>query len=92
MTAAHCTEDIDASEMKVHVHRHALYGGADEHECAETLSIAFKHEHPEYNSATVENDIALLRLSQVCPLPHALANRCHLPQPVCLLYLGSNKL
>ena len=73
MTAAHCTKGIAPSRMQVGVHRHA-YGWADngEHECAETVAIAEKHEHPEYNSATFENDITLLRLSQVHPLPHAL--------------------
>ena len=70
MTAAHCTDGIEASRMQVGVHRHA-YGLADngEHDCAETVDIAEKHEHPEYNSVTLENDIALLRLSQVPPLP-----------------------
>ena len=76
MTAAHCTDGISAPFMQVGVHRHA-YGLADngEHDCAETVDIAEKHEHPEYNSVTLENDIALLRLSQVPPLPRALANR-----------------
>eukprot|EP00321_Phaeocystis_globosa_P016558 CAMPEP_0118809406 /NCGR_PEP_ID=MMETSP1162-20130426/251_1 /TAXON_ID=33656 /ORGANISM="Phaeocystis Sp, Strain CCMP2710" /LENGTH=362 /DNA_ID=CAMNT_0006738835 /DNA_START=54 /DNA_END=1138 /DNA_ORIENTATION=+ len=65
MTAAHCTDGISAPFMQVGVHRHA-YGLADngEHDCAETVDIAEKHEHPEYNSVTLENDIALLRLSQ----------------------------
>ena len=80
MTAAHCTKGVAASSMQVGVHRHA-YGWADngEHDCAETVAIAEKHEHPEYNSGTLENDITLLRLSQVHPLPHALANRRRLP-------------
>ena len=68
MTAAHCTEDVDASRMEVRVHRHDIYGGSGEHECAETVKIAEKFEHPDYRGA--ENDIALLRLSQVHPLPH----------------------
>ena len=76
MTAAHCTQGTPAESMQVGVHRHAL-GWADngEHDCAETVDIAEKHEHPEYTSGTLENDIALLRLSQVPPLPRALANR-----------------
>jgi len=65
MTAAHCTEGIAPSSMQVGVHRHA-YGWADngEHDCAETVAIAEKHEHPGYDSGTLENDITLLRLSQ----------------------------
>ena len=80
MTAAHCTKGVAASSMQVGVHRHA-YGWADngEHDCAETVAIAEKHEHPGYDSGTLENDITLLRLSQVHPLPHALANRRRLP-------------
>ena len=69
MTAAHCTENIDASRMQVRVHRHKKYGAGD-HECAETLKIAEKFEHPDYIDFTSGNDIALLRLSQVHPLPH----------------------
>jgi hypothetical protein len=80
MTAAHCTKGVAASSMQVGVHRHA-YGWADngEHDCAETVAIAEKHEHPEYDSGTLENDITLLRLSQVHPLPHALANSRRVP-------------
>ena len=76
MTAAHCTYGISPFSMQVGVHRHA-YGLADngEHDCAETVDIAEKYEHPEYNDLTLENDITLLRLLQVPPLPRALANR-----------------
>ena len=70
MTAAHCTEGIAASVMQVRVHRHAFNDGAGEHFCAETLRIDKKFEHPDYNSDTLENDITLLRLSQVHPTPH----------------------
>ena len=81
MIAAHCTDGVYASEMEVHVHRHALNGGAGEHECAETLKITEKFEHPDYNFYDFSysydhpdyksniNDIALLRLSQVHPTP-----------------------
>ena len=64
VTAAHCTEGIDASNMKVRVYRHRIRGG-DGHECSETLNIDKKFEHPEYDSVWLWNDIALLRLSQV---------------------------
>ena len=60
------------------MHRHDRRD-EDEHSCAETILIAEKFEHSEYNSRTFENDITLLRLSQVHPLPHALANRRRLP-------------
>ena len=70
MTAAHCTEGIAASEMQVLVHRHNKFGAGD-HECSETLKISRKFAHPDYNDIALENDIALLRLSQVHPLPHS---------------------
>ena len=46
------------------MHRHDRRD-EDEHSCAETILIAEKFEHSEYNSRTFENDITLLRLSQV---------------------------
>ena len=81
MTAAHCTENIAASKMKVLVHRHKISKDG-EHECAETVKIAQKFAHPDYNDNTLKNDIALLRLSKVHTTPsHALANRRRLPPP-----------
>ena len=86
MTAAHCTKGHDASVMQVRVHRHDISGGAGEHDCAETLKIAEKFEHPDYSDTTSGNDIALLRLSQVHPLPHTpwqidAASPLHLRSP-----------
>ena len=82
MTAAHCTEGLATSVMQVGVHRHA-YGWADngEHDCAETVAIAEKVEHPDYNyENNYENDISLLRLSQVCNLSLMRpGRRRHLP-------------
>jgi len=63
LTAAHCTYGIQASNMKVHVHRHRTNGG-DGHECAETLNVDKKFEYDEYDDRKLENDVALLRLSQ----------------------------
>ena len=68
VTAAHCTNGIDASNMKVYVYRHRI-GGGDRNECRETLNIDEKFEHPEYDSVWLWNDIALLRLSQVHQTP-----------------------
>ena len=78
MTAAHCTENIDASRMQVRVHRHNKRGAGD-HECAETLKIVEKFEHPDYSDTKSGNDIALLRLSQASAPSYALANRRRLP-------------
>jgi len=48
----------------VRVHRHSTWAGDNEHSCAETIQIAEKFEHPNYNGGTMQNDITLLRLSQ----------------------------
>ena len=64
MTAAHCTQGMDASDMQVRVHRHSRWDNNDEHSCAETISIAETFEHPDYISAGDGDDITLLRLSQ----------------------------
>ena len=75
VTAAHCTEGIKASKMKVYVYRHRAWGG-DGHECTETLNIDKKFEHHEFDKDVwMENDIALLRLSQVCTKPLCRALR-----------------
>jgi len=68
LTAAHCLSDaqgkgIAVSKMKVRVHRHDLKKD-NEHKCAETVKIAKKFEHPDWNDRTSANDIALLRLKQ----------------------------
>ena len=86
LTAAHCLSDaqgkgIAVSKMKVHVHRHNMKKNG-EHNCAETVKIDKKFEHPSWNDRTTTNDIALLRLKQVHTTPsHALANRRRLPLP-----------
>ena len=64
MTAAHCTQGTAASSMEVRVHRHSTWAGDNEHSCAETIQIAEKFEHPNFNGGTMQNDITLLRLSQ----------------------------
>ena len=74
LTAAHCTEGLRASDLVVQF-------GED----ANQLNLAHLHtvdaviEHPQYNSWTIENDIALLELSTaptyadpVMPLPSSI--------------------
>tara|TARA_B100000795_G_scaffold29213_1_gene19300 strand:- start:606 stop:932 length:327 start_codon:yes stop_codon:yes gene_type:complete len=65
LTAAHCTEGADASTIFIGVHRHARsFSVTDEHECAETIAISEKFEHEAYDSRSITNDIALLRLKR----------------------------
>ena len=42
----------------------AANGSAGDTDCAETIDVVEKFDHPSYNDATLENDISLLRLSQ----------------------------
>ena len=64
LTAAHCTEGAAASRMTIGVHRHARRWDDDEHECTETIAISEVLEHKDYETVSLTNDIALLRLSR----------------------------
>ena len=56
LTAAHCTLDVDVSNVYIGVHRHAhSLSDDDEHECAETIVISEKFEHEAYDSTTLRN-------------------------------------
>ena len=61
LTAAHCVADRHENYLSVAVHAHNLFA-QDEHECSETVWVAQKRCHPEYNAWTMESDICLLRL------------------------------
>ena len=50
--------------MTIGVHRHKSSFSDNEHECAETIAISEKIDHPRYDGAQLTNDISLLRLSQ----------------------------
>lgn len=58
LTAAHCTEGATADQIDVVLGRHALSSNA-----GERIRVAEIINHPNYNPDTVNNDIALLRLS-----------------------------
>jgi secreted trypsin-like serine protease len=70
LTAAHCTDGIAAGDMLAGVHRHQGAQGtwwddnAGDTDCAETINIAEKFDHPSYSASTFENDVSLLRLAQ----------------------------
>ncbi len=60
VTAAHCVENIETSNINVVLGNHTLYGSEA---TEQSLSVAESHPHPEYSSVTSDNDIALLKLS-----------------------------
>ena len=68
LTAAHCTDGISAGSMYAGVHRHERTWSDDDDvgdsDCAETIDVAEKFDHPSYSSSTLENDISILRLQQ----------------------------
>uniref|UniRef100_A0AAY5KVR6 Peptidase S1 domain-containing protein n=1 Tax=Esox lucius TaxID=8010 RepID=A0AAY5KVR6_ESOLU len=76
LTAAHCFDSSDPRYWKVLFGLHTLVGNA----LACTLSEIIIH--PEYNGATQDNDIALLRLSSP-------VNFTDFIRPVCLAAFGS---
>ena len=61
VTAAHCTEGNDASDLWVRVGDTSM---DEEFEANSfTVEVSKKRQHPDYNSWTLENDIAVLELS-----------------------------
>jgi len=58
LTAAHCTENHDPEEFDVVVGRHTLTDPS-----GERIAVAEIHEHPDWDTDTYENDIALLRVA-----------------------------
>lgn len=73
LTAAHCVEGRNTSNLNVGVHRHSIWSGTtSEHRCAEVIPVATVHCHASFNNdASNGFDICLLRLSR--------APACHIP-------------
>ena len=66
VTAAHCTDGLDASQLYVRLGDTSL---DEEHEATSfTLEVALIIQHPDYNSWTLENDISILELNQTVSL------------------------
>ena len=61
MTAAHCTENMAASEVTVVVGEHDLSVDDDN---ARSVGVRAIHEHPEYVDWTDGNDFAILELME----------------------------
>ena len=66
LTAAHCFPSWPpvAAEHQIRVHFHHLNrSAAQNHACAQVLSVSEIHVHEAYNNRTLANDIALVRLA-----------------------------
>ncbi|XP_040580334.1 chymotrypsinogen A [Lepeophtheirus salmonis] len=63
MTAAHCVHSTSISAMHVRLGEWNVRSQSEKFP-HEDYAIERKEEHPEYKSATFQNDIALLRLTQ----------------------------
>lgn len=63
VTAAHCLHEADASNLMVEVHRLNLRRTV-EHESADQSAVEHTLIHPQYDPNTMENDIALIKLSR----------------------------
>ena len=83
ITAAHCiAEGASASRYSIDVHRHDIgVSHAQDHRCAETIQVQTIHSYPNYQKATMDGDLALLRL--------ASAPRCASQIPTLQLDSGS---
>ena len=65
LTAAHCFRGqpvAAAHQIRVHFH-HLNRSAAQNHACAQVLSVSEIHVHEAYNNRTLANDIALVRLA-----------------------------
>ena len=66
LTAAHCFPSwppvAAAHQIRVHFH-HLNRSAAQNHACAQVLSVSEIHVHEAYNNRTLANDIALVRLA-----------------------------
>ena len=83
LTAAHCVvKAFQASQIKVHL---------GEHNIGTTLGsdVAEVIKHSRYNSATLDNDYAILRLSQPVSFTDKVSPAC-LPDEREKTYLGAN--
>ena len=58
LTASHCTENASASQIQVVIGRHDLTSNE-----GQTITVSEIVMHPNYNSNSLNNDVALLRLS-----------------------------
>ncbi|MGC9457623.1 MAG: trypsin-like serine protease [Halothiobacillaceae bacterium] len=58
VTAAHCTEGQTPSAITILAGSNSLASGG------QTVTVAEIHDHPNYDSNTVNNDISLLKLSE----------------------------
>ncbi|CAM2955026.1 serine protease [Vibrio neptunius] len=59
LTAAHCVDDKEASEIDVSIGIHDLTNEATQ---GQRVEVRAKYIHPDFNSSTVVNDIAILEL------------------------------
>ena len=82
VTAAHCTENYGAHELKVRVGDTSL---DEEFEAKSfTVAVARIKQHPDYDSSTFENDIAVLKLAK----PVSLTEYPNI-KPACLPEAGA---
>lgn len=63
LTAAHCVNAGDASSLAVEIGAVCPYTDGNCGQPVQTINILSVQQHPNYNSNTLNNDFALLKLS-----------------------------
>jgi trypsin len=63
LTAAHCTDGLPASSLKVN------YGGTDRTTLPKSIPVTEIIQHPSYNPSTSDSDFALLHLAEAVTQP-----------------------
>jgi len=74
LTAAHCTDGLAASDLKI------KYGGTDRTTLPVSIPVTEIIQHPAYNPSTSDSDFALLHLSEAVTQPDGapMTNYAHL--------------
>jgi len=82
LTAAHCTDDFKASRIRVLLGEHSIADSV-----YNRVDVAEIINHPDWDSPTIDNDYAILRLAKPVTFTNKVAPAC-LPADTAATYAG----